>query len=272
VHPVEFRLEPAAERARSTPASDLARSAKTARTYDDPVEAYTQARTISPFRLYGCPGREPGRCRLDAGRRQCPLQDGQLCRGREGVRACGHERRTQAQGPSAIQSSNTAYRQGKLEDAIKFYQAALEVNPNDEDAKFTSSSSGMKFDGATKKRRNAPSNNTESATTERATTAESATTERAATGREATGSTAESTTGATTSDSATQGPEPEQKPAQAGADDKEKAPETGSAAEQQATPLTPEEAQRYLDSLSDDKPLQKNLVKAGGRRQVDKDW
>jgi Ca-activated chloride channel family protein len=31
---------------------------------------------------------------------------------------------------------NTLYRAGKLEDAIKAYQSALELNPNDEDAKF----------------------------------------------------------------------------------------------------------------------------------------
>lgn len=31
---------------------------------------------------------------------------------------------------------NVAYRQGKLQEAIERYQAALEINPNDEDAKF----------------------------------------------------------------------------------------------------------------------------------------
>ncbi len=205
---------------------------------------------------------------------------------------------------------NTAFRQGKLEDAIRYYQAALEVNPNDDDAKFNleyvrdeirrRADEAKKRDEQQKQQPQAQPNDKsqddkgEPKDDQQNQAGQQGQQDQASQDADGDGLNDAQETQAqnptdpknpdSDGDGLKDGEEDKNRNGRvdAGETDPNKKDSDGDGKADGATaqgtpqaqeqPLSAAEAQRYLDALGDDKPLQKTKARPSRNRQPDKDW
>jgi Ca-activated chloride channel homolog len=237
-----------------------------AKKYDDPVEAFADGaydQALQGFTDAQVENPEDVGLMLDVGSAHYKMANYAEAEKAFGRAALSGE--PKYKGQALYNLGNNAYKQGKLEDAIRFYQAALEVDPNDEDAKFN-----IEFVRDEIRRRQEEAQKRQEQQQQQGQDQQQQEQQKGQDQQQKQDEQQQQQQG--------QDQEKEQQQAQeqqtAEGEKKDQGDkQDGQGAEAQpATPLTQEEAQRYLDSLGDDKPVQKQKAKGSGRRQVDKDW
>ena len=152
---------------------------------------------------------------------------------------------------------NTLYRQGKLEEAIEYYKKALELDPNDQDAKYN-----LEFvREEIKKRLNQAKEREQQQEEEKQSCEQEGDQEQQSEGKQE------------------QQQEEQQKEQQnqqqtQQQEMKQEEQESGGEKPAQAKPMTPEEAERWLQSLKEGKKKPQQQEKRSGARSFkpDKDW
>ena len=148
---------------------------------------------------------------------------------------------------------NCMYRQGRLEEAVEYYKKALELDPNDQDAKYN-----LEFVREEIKRRINQAKQREKQQEQKKSDKEEGKKEQKAQGQQ-------------------QQPKEQQqkkKQEQQQQASKEKQQKEGKKQMAKTKPMTPEEAERWLRSLKEDKkaPKKGERGKAAGSFRPEKDW
>jgi len=159
---------------------------------------------------------------------------------------------------SLYNTGNALYRQGKLEEAIEFYKKALELDPNDQDAKYN-----LEFVREEIKRRlnQAKQREQQQEEEKQAGEQESDQEEQAEGNQEQ-------------QQEERQQQQEEQQQQTQQQEMKPEEQESGGEKPAQAKPMTPEEAERWLQSLKEGKKKPQQQEKRSGARSFkpDKDW
>jgi len=150
---------------------------------------------------------------------------------------------------------NALYRQGKLEEAIEYYKKALELDPDDQDAKYN-----LEFVREEIKRRLNQAKEREQQQEE----------EKQSCEQEQEGEQEQQSEGNQDQQQEEQQSQQQTQPQEM----KQEEQESGGAKPAQAKPMTPEEAERWLQSLKEGKKKPPQQEKRSGARSFkpDKDW
>ncbi len=111
---------------------------ETARVPRNPYEAYEQGqydRALEGFLDQEVDRPDDPRVKMNIGSAHYQMRDWESA-SRSFDRALAQAESPQARARALYNLGNTAYREGKLPEAIDFYMASLDLNPEDEDAKF----------------------------------------------------------------------------------------------------------------------------------------
>jgi len=167
---------------------------------------------------------------------------------------------------------NTAYRQGKLQDAVEWYRQALEIDPNDEDAKYN-----LEFVRDEIRRRHEEAKKRQE---EQERKQQQKPCDQPQDQQQDQGDQQEKQEGQDeqNQDGQQQDEQQQEQQGEGGQQQQEQQERGEQGAQQQqaemARPMTPEEAERYLQGLSEDrkKHLEKRRGKRGRRSRPAKDW